>query len=136
MIAALISWYRGFIEDAQALFTAESYRQKYGISDRFPSLLSIIFRFLLKHLYIVFPVVWVLTLVIGAGEDIPFVGKLIVSPIAAILYCVMIFVVFLILMLAESFSKIMASLILFNELPQGAENPADALLMSLVTREF
>jgi len=41
-----------------------------------------------------------------------------------------------VLMFIESFAKIITSLILFNEMPQGAQNPADALLMAIVTRKF
>lgn len=135
MIATILSWYRDFIEEVLQWFTAEAYQRKHGISEHFPSLLSTAFRFMLKYLHIVVPVVWVFALVMGFGEDIPFIGALIVSPIAAVLYCVLILIVFLVLMLLESCCKILASLILFNELPQGAENPADALLISLVAHK-
>lgn len=135
MIAKILSWYGDFIEEVQQWFTAEAYQRKYGISDRFPSLFSVAFRFALKYLYIVVPAVWVLALVMGFGEDIPVIGAIIVSPIAAVIYCVLILIGFLVLMLLEACCKILASLILFNELPKGAENPADALLMSLVTQK-
>ena len=136
MIAKILSWYRDLIEDTSLLFTAETYKHNFGEADRFPSLLSAVFRFVLKYLYIVVPVVWILAIVVGFGEAIPFIGVLIVSPIAAVLYCAGILIAFLVLMLLESFSKILASLILFGELPQGAENPPDAFLLSLVTRKF
>jgi hypothetical protein len=67
------------------------------------------------------------------GEDIEFFKALIVSPIAAALYCVVLLFIFFMLMLIESFSKILTSLIVYNELPKGAENPADAILMFLVS---
>lgn len=136
MISKFSAWYRDFIEEAQRLFSSELYQRDYGISDRFPSVLSAVMRFLLKYLHIVVVAVWVMAIVIGAGEDIPFFGKVLVSPIAAALYCAMILFAFFVLMLLESCCKILVSLILFDELPNGAENPPDAILMSIVSKRF
>ena len=128
----LIQIYLEWIEDVSDYFTADAYTYAFGESDRFPSLMSKIVRFLLRYLYVVVAVAWVALIVLTALEGLPFLAIILVPPIAAALVLLLVAVLFAALMLIESFCKIIASMILYDELPSGAENPPDALLMFLL----
>lgn len=136
MIGKIRMLYLDFIEAISDSFTADDYDYAYGKSDRFTSVLSVAFRFLLKYLHIVFPVLYVLIMVFNYETGDSVLELLVAGLIATVLLCIAIAIAFLVLMFIESFAKIMTSLILFNKMPQGAENPADALLMAIVTRKF
>lgn len=136
-IQKIVNWYREFIEDATYTFTAEAYELSHGKSDRFPSLVSAVLRFILKYLYIVVGVIWIISLVMCLfTEEIPTIGAFIVSPLATVLLCLAALIVFFVLMMLESFSKILASLVLYNELPEGAENPVDSMLLLVINRKI
>lgn len=136
MIRKIRMLYRDFIEAVSEFFTSDDYTFSYGTSDRFPSVLNVAFRFFLKYLHIVFPVGYLLVVILNyeAGDSI--LGLLFSGLIVAVFYCILLVIAFMALMLIESFAKILTSLIMFNEMPQGAENPPDALLMAIVTRKF
>jgi len=136
MIGKIRMLYLDFIQAISDSFTADDYDYSFGKSDRFTSVLSVAFRFLLKYLYIVFPVLYVLVMVFNYETGDSILKLLVAGLIATVLLCILIAIAFLVLMFIESFAKIITSLILFNEMPQGAQNPADALLMAIVTRKF
>jgi len=136
MIGKIRMLYLDFIQAISDSFTADDYDYSFGKSDRFTSVLSVAFRFLLKYLYIVFPVLYVLIMVFNYETGDSILKLLVAGLIATVLLCILIAIAFLVLMFIESFAKIITSLILFNEMPQGAQNPADALLMAIVTRKF
>ncbi len=135
IIQKIVNWYRDFIEDATYTFSPEAYEYLHGKSDRFPSLVSAVLRFLLKYLYILVAVIWVIAMIMCFfTEEIPIFGAFLVSPLATVLLCLVALIVFFVLMMLESFSKILASLVLYNELPKGAENPVDSMLLSVINR--
>jgi len=136
MIGKIRMLYLDFIQAISDSFTADDYDYSFGKSNRFTSVLSVAFRFLLKYLYIVFPVLYVLIMVFNYETGDSILKLLVAGLIATVLLCILIAIAFLVLMFIESFAKIITSLILFNEMPQGAQNPADALLMAIVTRKF
>lgn len=136
MIAKIRMLYRDFIETISEFFTPDDYTFSFGKSDRFPSVMSVAFRFFLKYLHIVFPVLYVLVMVINYETGDSILGLLFSGLIVAVFYCILLVIAFMALMLIESFAKILTSLIMFNEMPGGAENPPDALLMAIVTRKF
>ena len=128
----LITWYKNQIDYLTYLFEAECYESFYGKSERFPSLFSLVVRFLIRYLYVLVPVICVGMIILGFVEAMAVYQILIVAPIATVLVLLAICIAFAVLMLIESFCTIIASLILYEELPTGAENPPDALLMHLI----
>ena len=136
MIRKIRMLYRDFIEAVSEFFTSDDYTFSYGTSDRFPSVLNVVFRLLLKYLHIVFPVGYLLVVILNYETGDSILGLLFSGLIVAVFYCILLVIAFMALMLIESFAKILTSLIMFNEMPQGAENPPDALLMAIVTRKF
>ena len=136
MIKKIRMLYRDVIEIISEFFTSDDYTFSYGKSDRFPSVLNVVFQRLLKYLHIVFPVGYILVVILNYETGDSILGLLFGGLVVAVFYCILLVVVLLALMFIESFAKILASLIMFNEMPQGAENPPDALLMAIVTRKF
>ena len=126
--------YGMFVEWLSDFFTPEEYESSFGYSDRFPSAMSIAFRFALKYAFIIVPVILLAMIVLTIVEGLPFLAVFIVPLIATALVLVAIVLAFVLLMLIESFCKIIASLILYGELPEGAENPPDAIMMYIVKR--
>lgn len=106
-----------------------------GIEDpcrRFPSVITALFRLLIKHWYISVPVLWVGVLVGCIVAHLPFIGVIIVSVIATVLAVLLIFVVFVFLMGMESIAKHISSLILYNELDEVPENPVDNVITKIL----
>jgi energy-coupling factor transporter transmembrane protein EcfT len=128
----LREWYEETVDFLADYFRAESYRYEFGYSERFPSLMSLVFRFVLRYSCFFIPGLWVLSLITGIIEKFPFGKLLIVSPFATVWYAFLLVLAFAVLMLIESFCKIITSLILYGEPPKGAENPPDALIMYFV----
>lgn len=125
----IVDWYIDTVEDLSYNFTPECYEDFHGYSKRFPSVFSFAFRFLIKYAYLAVPVLWIAALVIGIVEKAPFYQTLLLSPIVTVLEALAIVLIFAVLMLVESFCKLLAGLILEGEVPDGAENPIDAFLM-------
>lgn len=136
MIKRIRMLYSEVIETISEFFTSDDYTFSYGKSDRFPSVLNVVFQRLLKYLHIVFPVGYILVVILNYETGDSILGLLFGGLVVAVFYCILLVVALLALMFIESFAKILASLIMFNEMPQGAENPPDALLMAIVTRKF
>ena len=136
MIKKIRMLYRDVIEIISEFFTSDDYTFSYGKSNRFPSVLNVIFQLFLKYLHIVFPVGYILVVILNYETGDSILGLLFGGLVVAVFYCILLVVALLTLMFIESFAKILASLIMFNEMPQGAENPPDALLMAIVTRKF
>lgn len=136
MINKIRMIYREVIEIISEFFTAGEKASVFGESNRFPSLLNVAFCFFLKYLHIVFPVLYVLVVVLNYESGDSILGLLFGGLIVAVFYFILLVILFMILMLMESFAKILTSLVMFGELPQGAQNPPDALLMAIVTRKF
>ena len=127
----IIEIYKTHIEYASDLFTPEEYEYDYGKSDRYPSLMSVVARFLLKYLHFMILAIWVLTVIVGSFTELGFVKTLIVSPLATVIFLVLVALALLILMGMESFAKIISSLIQYGKMPKGAENPVDNWIMFL-----
>lgn len=95
---------------------------------RFPSLISAVFRLLVRNWFISLPILWVGMLVGCIVASLPLVGVILVSVIATVLAALLIVVVFLLLMGLESIAKHISSLILYHELDKLPENPVDNLI--------
>ena len=116
-------------------FTAAYYEAEFGTDRRFPSAVSAAFRFILRYVFYAFPVIWVGMLVLCLVRQLPILGALAASLIFAVLVLAGVFLAFLLAMGMESFARIFTCLILYGELPKGAENPVDALITYAVVGE-
>ena len=72
MIKKIRMLYRDVIEIISEFFTSDDYTFSYGKSDRFPSVLNVVFQRLLKYLHIVFPVGYILVVILNyeTGDSI------------------------------------------------------------------
>lgn len=113
-------------------FSAAYYDAEYGTDRRFPSLISAAFRFVLRYILFAVPVLWAAMLVVGLVQQLPFLGALAAGLAFTALILAGIFLLFLLAMALESFAKVFSCLILYGELPGGAENPVDALVIEVV----
>ena len=109
-------------------FTAENYEAEYGTEHRFPSFVTAAFRFILRYVLYAVPVIWVGMVILCLVRHLPFLGALVAGLAFAALILAGIFLVFLLAMTMESYARIFSCLILYGELPRGAENPVDALI--------
>lgn len=116
-------------------FTAEEWEERYGRDDRFPSVVSVAVRFLCRNLHFALPLLYVVVVVCGIVEGSPAFAILFGGIFKTIWYAFLIAFCMFALLLMESFAKIVSCLILYGELPGGAENPADALMMYLAKRK-
>ena len=116
-------------------FTADEWEKRFGRDDRFPSAVSVAVRFLCRNLHFVVPVLYVVVLIASVVNGATVVAALLGGAFKTIWYSLLIALGFFALMLMESFAKIISCLILYDELPGGAENPADALLMYLTKKK-
>ena len=116
-------------------FKAEEWEKTHGRDDRFPSVVSAVARFLCRHLHFVVPLLYAVVMICSVVEGASVVVVLLGSVFKTIWYSFLIAIGFFALMLMESFAKITACLILYGELPSGAENPADALMIFLAKRK-
>lgn len=132
----IVKIYQTHLEHARDCFTPEEYEYMYGRSDRFPSLMSIVARFLLKYLHFVLLAIWVVTVITGACTELGLWKTLIASPLATVVFFLILAFFMAVLMAMESFAKIIASLIQYGEMPKGAENPVDDWVMFLFTQDF
>ena len=128
----IIDWYTDLVEDLCERFTPEYYEADFGYSERFPSVVSLAFRYVIKYAYITLAVLWLSSFVLGAIEGTPFFQILLLSPLVAVLGAAGLVILFALLMLVESFCKILTGLILEGNVPEGAENPIDALLKFII----
>lgn len=114
------------------LFSAEEYAAELGEEHRFPSLISAVFRFVLKYILFAVPVIYVGMLVVCLVQEMSLLGALVASLVFTALILAGIGLVFLLAMAVESFAKQFICLILYGQLPNGAENPVDALITYVV----
>lgn len=128
----IINWYIDKVETLSSYFTAEHYADDYGYSDRFPSFFSLITRFLIKYMYLLFPVLCIGGIILGIVEAAPFYQIILLMPIVAVVEAIVIAALLAFFMLIESFCKLLTGLILHGNVPAGAENPIDALLMFII----
>lgn len=99
---------------------------------RFPSFITPMFRFMLEHLSIVFPVLLLVIFLYCSTEDIPFIGGIIVSLIATVLVLFLLFLVLVIVSALESLAKQLASLIRYGKLAESPANPIDFAVISMM----
>ena len=125
-IVALISEKLHSFLDA---FTAEYYEAEYGTEHRFPSFVTAAFRFVLRYVLYAVPVIWIGMVILCLVRQLPFLGALAAGLAFTALILAGIFLVFLLAMAMESCARIFSCLILYGELPKGAENPVDALII-------
>lgn len=125
--------FAGFVNYIIEEYSADGY--SIGIEKpcrRFPSVITALFRLLIKHWYITAPILWAGMLVGCIVAHLPFIGVIIVSVIATVLAALLIFVVFVLLMGLESIAKHISSLILYNELDEVPENPVDNVITEIL----
>ena len=106
-----------------------------GMDDRFPSLVTAVFRFLLRFLPILAIVIYIgIVIVAVATEQLTIGPALITGILATALVLAALFVVFIVLMGVESFAKIIACLIQYGELPSqyDDENIADEYILDYI----
>ena len=118
------------------LFTAEEYAAELGEEHRFPSLVSAAFRFVLKYILYAVPVIYIGMLVVCLVQELALLGALAAALVFTALILAGIGLIFLLAMAVESFAKLFSCLILYDQLPNGAENPVDALISSVVRSGF
>lgn len=118
------------IDDIIYIFTAENYNFTIGkpVKPRFPSLVTAVFRFLIKYVLFVLPVIWIAMLIGGIVSELPVVGVIVASFIGAALVGFAVWLVFMVLMGIESLAKHISSLIMYNELDDTPENPVDSFI--------
>jgi len=118
-------------EEMSDLFAPEYYESLHGSDDRFPSLLSPVARFVFRNFYLVIPVtavaMIVVQIILGNSWSEVVVYTLLLVPL------ILLGIVMLLLSLTamEAFAKLCACLILYGELPSGAENFIDAFILGL-----
>lgn len=125
---SVISIITAKLQDFRDAFTAEHYEAEFGTEHRFPSFVSAAFRFVLRYVLYAVPVIWVGMVILCLVRQLPFLGALAAGLAFTALILVGIFLLFLLAMAMESFARIFTCLILYGELPKGAENPVDALI--------
>ena len=125
---SIISLFSEKFQGFSDAFTAEYYEAEYGTEHRFPSLVTAAFRFVLRYVLYAAPVIWVGMVVLCLVRQLPFLGALAAGLAFTALILAGIFLVFLLAMAMESYARIFSCLILYGELPKGAENPVDALI--------
>lgn len=113
-------------------FTSAYYRKDLGEDPRFSSLVTAAFRKLLRWPLYLMAGIWFCAMIYGITQQTSFWALLPVSLLHTALILVAGIALFLALMLIESVAKILASLILYGRLPEGAENPIDGLIAYLV----
>ena len=117
------------VEGICTLFSPERYpRNRKQCERKFPSLISLVFRFVIRHWYIFLPLLWLGVLIACIVEALPILGIIIVSIIATVLLAALSALVFMALMGIESIAKHIASLILYDQLDDLPENPVDSLV--------
>lgn len=125
------------VEEAIALlFSPVFWEDRFGRDDRFPSVVSAVFRFLCRNLHFVAPLLLAGMVVFGIIGGASIVGVLLGSILLTVWYFLLGVIGLLTLMTMEAFAKLCACLILYGELPGGAENPMDALVCFLVKGNF
>ncbi len=112
-------------------FTSAYYREDLGEDPRFSSLTTAVFRKLLHWPLYLITGIWLCAIIYGITQQTSFWALLPVSLFHTAWILLAGFVLFLILMLIEAVAKILTSLILYGQLPEGAENPVDGLLAYL-----
>lgn len=118
------------------MFSAEAYAAELGEEHRFPSLVSAAFRFVLKYILFAVPVIYIGMLVACLVKELPLLGALAAGLVFTALILAGVFLIFLLAMAVESFAKVFSCLILYGQLPKGAENPVDALITHVVRGEL
>lgn len=116
------------IQSFSSAFTADYYEAEFGTERRFPSFVTAAFRFVLRYVLYVVPVIWIGMVILCLVRQLPFMGALAAGLAFTALILAGIFLVFLLAMAMESYARIFTCLILYGELPKGAENPVDALI--------
>ena len=106
-----------------------------GMDDRFPSLVTAVFRFLLRYLLILAAVIYIGMVIAAVATGQLTIGPALITGIlATALTLAALFVVFIVLMGLESFAKIIACLIQYGELPSryDDENIADEYVLDYI----
>lgn len=117
--------------DMSELFCPESYEDSHGRDDRFPSVVSPAARFLCRNFYLAIPIIAIVVIVVQIILRIP-LGGIIVYTILLVPVSVLGLVILVLALTAmEAFAKLCACLILYGELPRGAENFIDAFILGL-----
>lgn len=127
---AIFTWLKEQKDLLLEWFSPETYENQ--TQRKYPSYITALFRLFVNYMHFVLPVIWVITVILCIAQKLPFLGVILVGILGAVLITLGLAFAFLLLMALESFSKILASLILSGELPEGAENPVD----DLITRIF
>lgn len=117
--------------DMAELFCPESYEDSHGRDDRFPSVVSPVARFLCRNFYLAVPVCVIVVAVAQIILGIPLGGIIVYTILLVPLLLLGIVILMLSLTAMEAFAKLCTCLILYGELPVGAENFIDAFLLSL-----
>lgn len=117
--------------DMSALFSRECYEDSHGKDDRFPSVVSPVARFLCRNFYLVIPVTVIAVIVIQVILGTPLGESIVYTIILAPLCLLGLVIAVLSLTAMEAFAKLCACLILYEDLPTGAENFIDAFILSL-----
>lgn len=112
-------------------FTPAYYRKDLGEDPRFSSLVTAVFRKLLHWPLYVMAGTWFCAMIYGITQQTSFWALLPVSLLHTAVILAAGIALFFALMLIESVAKILASLILYGRLSEGAENPIDGLLAYL-----
>lgn len=125
----LTRWLSDKLDPLLYPFTPACYDKLTEMADRrFPSPVTALFRLFVLYIWLFIPLCWA-GLCIGCFDPaLHFAANLISGLVAAVLVTAGVLLVFLLLMALESFAKLFSSLILYGEVPAGAENPIDALL--------
>jgi hypothetical protein len=124
---------KDFLQDLQELFTAEYYGLDYERPvPRFPSVISFVFRLLIRFIWIVVPVIWIGMIVGCILSELPVIGVIITSLIATVLGLAALALLFGLMMALESFARNICCLILYKQLACGAENPIDDFITGML----
>lgn len=125
---SVISFITAKLQSFRSAFTPEYYEAEFGTERRFPSFVTAAFRFVLRYVLYAVPVIWIGMVILCLVRQLPFLGALAAGLAFTALILLGVFLVFLLAMAMESYARIFTCLILYGELPKGAENPVDALI--------
>lgn len=113
-------------------FTAEKYQEEPECDRGMSSVITWVFRKLLRWTLYLMAAAWLCAVIYGITQQTPFLKLMVMSLLIAIMILLTGLVLLAVLFAIESVSKLLARLILYGKLPEGADNPIDGCIMYMM----
>ena len=128
LFETIVDWYTDLQEEIIDAFSPGGWQGNIEDERKFPSLVSALFRLAVKYFHFVLLALWVIVLIGCIVEKLSVVAVIITSIVGTVLAAAGLALVLFLLMVLESFAKILAGLILDGDVPGGDENPIDCFI--------